>query len=577
MTKQQEFWETLKLKYEEKNRTLQQKERELRLKFEAMDAVIGSRNKTLPASDALHSEQMSGFCTCPPPQEKSGFFKCIFSIFGSSKPKNAPLMLSSKSNGAPTISQTASNTPISPLLVSAPQDNPTKESKTESLFVKSEPNQHEQSTANTFNKTVTSNKLYKYENCMCDPCESDNPPEGISRLQRESNKRECTCSICSKSFSSVLPAGTTNEGCCCNFFKDNDCICTEEIISSLPLSGVENTATKSVSVNNPSNVKREKETRSLSVPEKLSLNSIDLFYMQNIHDLASQEKKLLHNIKDLEQKTKVYENVFEQYKNINFASNNRQQSACCPCNNSASQSDQKTNAELKLENFLLKNELKDMRLEVRQYLERMEGPMQFKIESERYKCLQLDHKLEEAAKELANVQEFFQKEINSFKMQLCTANKKIYHLTEVNEQLTAKLQTYQNKCSKLEEDLIRQKISEAETIKSLQETLNTQMNAKVEKDECNLHQIARELSKILKDCEPCGECLTLPEDLTAAAKLLKSLTDIIENKLPKEFNNEELLLESDTKVSPKAMDVPTDNLGISLVESQASGKLSCFV
>ncbi|KAJ3634857.1 hypothetical protein MTP99_007799 [Tenebrio molitor] len=118
------------------------------------------------------------------------------------------------------------------------------------------------------------------------------------------------------------------------------------------------------------------------------------------------------------------------------------------------------------------------------------------------------------------------------------------------------LQTCQQKCSKLEEDLIRQKISEAETIKSLQAALNAQVNTTVVKDECNLHQIARELSKILKECEPCGECMTLPEDLTTAAQLLKSLTDLIDSKLPKSEDsdhamNEQLKMSTDVKEKVK--------------------------
>ncbi|XP_015833907.1 uncharacterized protein LOC658548 isoform X2 [Tribolium castaneum] len=469
MAKQQEFWETLKLKYEEKNRALQQKEQELRLKLEAMDAIIGTKTEkpteTLPLKDPEH---IFGACTCPPPQDKGGFFKCVFSLFGTSKPKTPPAPIA-KTQSAPR----------------APQDVPTKEI-TGSQCIRSERV-----------RTVVSQKD---ENCMCNPCQLDHPPEGGPKSQ------DCNCSICSSS--SVVP---TNTKCTCDPSNADNCICTEE---ELPKGSIDKIG--------------------LGSPSKLSLKSMDLFYMQNIHELAAQQKKLLHDIRDLEQKNKIYDDVFDQYKNIDFSAKAPQASACCPCNDSSSQSDQKTNAELKLENFLLKNELKDMRLEVRQYLERMEGPMQFKIESERYKCFQLEQKLEEAAKEQANIQEFYQKEINSLKMQMCTANTNIYNLTATNEQLMEALQGYQSKCVKLEEDLIRQKISEAETIKSLQDALNAQINANVQKDECDLHQIARELSKVLKECEPCGDCLSLPEDLTAAAKLLKSLTDIIENKIPKE-------------------------------------------
>ncbi|XP_044252774.1 uncharacterized protein LOC123003818 isoform X2 [Tribolium madens] len=519
MAKQQEFWETLKLKYEEKNRTLQQKEQELRLKLEAMDAIISKNEKPKDTLSLKEAEHIFGACTCPPPQDKGGFFKCVFSIFGSSKPKNTP--------------PTPSPTPTSQSSPRAPQDVPTKEI-TGSQCIRSE-----RVTA----RTVIDQS--RNENCMCNPCQLDHPPEGSPKYPKSGTK-DCNCSICSSSFSSMVPTDLKNEGCNCDISNVDDCICTQEEPKASPPNG----------------------GLSLGSPSKLSLKSMDLFYIQNIHDLASQQKKLLHDIKDLEQKNKIYDDVFDQYKNIDFSTKVPQASACCPCNDSSpSQSDQKTNAELKLENFLLKNELKDMRLEVRQYLERMEGPMQFKIETERYKCFQLEQKLEEAQKEQAQLQEFYQKEINSLKMQLCTANTNIYNLTTTNEQLVETLQAFQNKCAKLEEDLIRQKISEAETIKSLQDALNAQINANVQKDECDLHQIARELSKILKECEPCGECLSLPEDLTAAAKLLKSLTDIIENKIPKE---EEQTRPLTNKVGTEAAEEPMKGVDpVELLMTQA--------
>jgi hypothetical protein len=630
MEHHQEFWETLKLKYEDKNRTLQQREQELRHKLEAMDAIIGdsvrktnelnepkgsfpqqpSIKKSPPvipsqvenekliitqrlSADIVPDRPDFKSCTCPPPPEKGGFFKCLYSLFGSSKPKGAPPPTTTPS--PPPQSQSSTAPPSSP---PAPQDIPTKDERQEQQSFKgSELNKITQPVTNVINYDYNA---FKNANCMCNPCILDNmgPPMTSNNTQKNSRDAKnigdgdiCDCSICSRSFSSVVPmqqktGGAKKDTCCCNYsssrkdrMSDDTCICSlaeTELSAEAALANAiknnNNILNSNVQNNNMNdnssictcnniingNFNNPMGKIGIGSPSKLSLKSVDLYYMKNIHDLATEQKNLVGQIGDLERKAKIYEDVFNEYKNVDFTAKCRQPVCPCICNNSTSVSDStdKTNAELKLENFLLKNELKDMRLEVRQYLERMEGPMQYKIESERYKCIQLEQKLEEAAKELANIQEFYQKEINSLKMQLCTANTNIYNLTAVNEQLKEDLQTCQQKCSKLEEDLIRQKISEAETIKSLQAALNAQVNTTVVKDECNLHQIARELSKILKECEPCGECMTLPEDLTTAAQLLKSLTDLIDSKLPKSEDsdhamNEQLKMSTDVKEKAK--------------------------
>lgn len=273
-----------------------------------------------------------------------------------------------------------------------------------------------------------------------------------------------------------------------------------------------------------------------NLEENMSFKSMDMFYMQNIQELVNHQKTLQAQIGNLEQKNKIYEEVLLEYKNVDF---NKQQCRCTLPKDSGEASSGKTNADLKLENFLLKNELKEMRLEVRQYIERMEGPLQFKIESERYKCQQLELKLEAAAQETAKMQEFYQKEINSLKMELCTANTNIYNLNTSRDQLLIEVQEFKTKCAKLEESLILQKISEAETLKSLRASMKVaaDVGAPCPKSECNLYEIARELSKLLKECEPCGDCAHLPDDLIEAARLLKSLTDLVDSKLPKSETN----------------------------------------
>ncbi|KAJ3662350.1 hypothetical protein Zmor_006704 [Zophobas morio] len=53
MDSQQAFWEKLKDKYEAKNRILQQREQELKLKLEAMHTILGNCNHNNKPNDVV--------------------------------------------------------------------------------------------------------------------------------------------------------------------------------------------------------------------------------------------------------------------------------------------------------------------------------------------------------------------------------------------------------------------------------------------------------------------------------------------------------------------------------------------
>lgn len=120
MSAQQQFWENLKSKYEEKNKSLLNRELELRARLEAMQAVMGEKTCLPPTplpgdtsligrnfqtnqpnfSDYGQNRTFQDFqmrpCTCAPQEEKGGFFKCLMSsILPSQKPKS-PLDIPTK-------------------------------------------------------------------------------------------------------------------------------------------------------------------------------------------------------------------------------------------------------------------------------------------------------------------------------------------------------------------------------------------------------------------------------------------------------------------------------------------------
>lgn len=123
--------------------------------------------------------------------------------------------------------------------------------------------------------------------------------------------------------------------------------------------------------------------------------------------------------------------------------------------------------ELRLENKVLRDELMQMKLEMKHCLEKIEGPMKSQLETEKMRCLQLQQELCLASKSMAMNQDSHNRELNALKMQLCVACSNMNELNSMNRRLKEEMSSLDGMCSKLEEDLIKQKLGEAETIKRL--------------------------------------------------------------------------------------------------------------
>ncbi|VEN34463.1 unnamed protein product [Callosobruchus maculatus] len=123
--------------------------------------------------------------------------------------------------------------------------------------------------------------------------------------------------------------------------------------------------------------------------------------------------------------------------------------------------------ELKLENQELKAELMEMKMQLKHTLEKIEGPMKKKLEYEQAKCRKLQQELEETATTMMLSQDQYGKEMDNLKMQLCCACSNMNELNTINSRLKDELNSLDCMCAKLEDDLVKQKLNEAETIKRL--------------------------------------------------------------------------------------------------------------
>lgn len=121
--------------------------------------------------------------------------------------------------------------------------------------------------------------------------------------------------------------------------------------------------------------------------------------------------------------------------------------------------------------------------------------------------------------------------MNQLKMQLCCACTNITELNQMNQRLKDEMSQLDCLCQKLEDDLMKQKINEAETIKRLtNRKFNPEAQAGSFKCDSNLDVIARKLSKTLEELGPCYECSKLPAELAGAARCIKELTDMVRKR-----------------------------------------------
>nr|XP_023015414.1 uncharacterized protein LOC111504927 isoform X1 [Leptinotarsa decemlineata] len=264
-------------------------------------------------------------------------------------------------------------------------------------------------------------------------------------------------------------------------------------------------------------------------------------------DTTTTEKCIKCHMQELLEREKNYDSVFKTFQNM--AS---QPTYCCAAaaeKNHPQGDVKRITDELRLENQILKSELMELKYEMKQCLEKVEGPMKQKLQTERCKYAQLQQELNKTSENMAASQDSYMREMNALKLQLCVACSNMTDLNAINNRLKEEMKSLDCMCSKLEDDLLKQKLNEAETIRMLAKrspgfgessktsaTCTPRQSPKPQENQSetfkcdsNLHVIARKLSKTLKEIAPCEECSKLPE-LTGAAKLIKDLTDLVESR-----------------------------------------------
>ncbi|CAG9859511.1 unnamed protein product [Phyllotreta striolata] len=241
---------------------------------------------------------------------------------------------------------------------------------------------------------------------------------------------------------------------------------------------------------------------------------------ESMTDVISREKNYRSHIQGFRNREKQYDSISNSLYGINKDSGELES----------------TTKALKSENAALKNEIMEMRLDLKHTLEKVQGPMRLKLEAEKSRCHQLQQELQKAFQNMVVSEENYLREMNVLKKQLCMAGTNMDELEQMNKKLKEEMNIMDMLCAKLEDDLIQQKLNEAETIKRLTHKKyiggdNVEFDVMSSKQESNLHDIARKLSKTIKDCVPCADCaIGIPAELKGAAKLIKELTDMVDSR-----------------------------------------------
>ncbi|CAH1132886.1 unnamed protein product [Ceutorhynchus assimilis] len=267
-----------------------------------------------------------------------------------------------------------------------------------------------------------------------------------------------------------------------------------------------------------------------------SLTSADILEMQNIAEMAKREKQIRAQIGELQKREQQYQKATRNVQNVFTKTSN----LCCHCHASPPSMNaeiEKISRELHLENEILKSELVEMKLELKHCLEKIEGPMKLKLHTEKKKCENLHRELQDASKNILLNQDAHARDMNQLKLQLCCACTNITDLNQMNQRLKDEMTNLDCLCQKLEDDLIKQKLNEAETIKRITARKSGGKSAPVMRStsaefkcDSSLDVIARKLSKTIKDLAPCEECSKLPTELASAAKCIKDLTDMVRKR-----------------------------------------------
>ncbi|XP_044754599.1 uncharacterized protein LOC123313686 [Coccinella septempunctata] len=258
-------------------------------------------------------------------------------------------------------------------------------------------------------------------------------------------------------------------------------------------------------------------------PSTFSLKTTDIYYMDKLADLVKAEKNMQVKIEDLEKREHSYLTAIHDLQEAM-----KKQPRPDPMNKEF----KKLTEGLEEENKKLRNEIQDLRLELKHCFERVEGPLRRSLEDQRDKCFKLENQLKDLQVGAKMKEDSYMKQINEVKAKLCQACCTMVDLNNVNAKLKNDLDFLQNKCATLEDELLKQQLKEAENILKFKNALarrspKNKIQAKGDESE-DLGHIAKKLGDTLKEVCPCVS--DVPSGLAETAENIRQLTELVGEK-----------------------------------------------
>ncbi|KAK4873357.1 hypothetical protein RN001_015386 [Aquatica leii] len=269
-----------------------------------------------------------------------------------------------------------------------------------------------------------------------------------------------------------------------------------------------------------------------------SLDSMELQYISKLHDLANRETQMKMQVKEMEIREKAFVDTLKKADQMYASLESKYKKLGTQEGKGNSSKYEKMTKELLEENTCLCDQLQEAKMELKQCVQKLQGPIATHMEQEKRKSVQLQNDLKLASEEIKNKDCCYNQDVCELQKKLGETTENLAAINALNETLQREMCSLSRKYKELQKDLINQKINEAHTLERVNEMVDknrimglskeTQFSISGTKMTDNLKEIARKLSNTLVNVNQCSNCSKIvPQDLKDTMRGIVVLADIV--------------------------------------------------
>ncbi|KAK4873356.1 hypothetical protein RN001_015385 [Aquatica leii] len=269
-----------------------------------------------------------------------------------------------------------------------------------------------------------------------------------------------------------------------------------------------------------------------------SLDSMELQYISKLHDLANRETQMKMQVKEMEIREKAFVDALKKADQMYASLESKYKKLGTQEEKGNSSKYEKMTKELLEENTCLCDQLQEAKMELKQCVQKLQGPIATHMEQEKRKSVQLQNDLKLASEEIKNKDCCYNQDVCELQKKLGETTENLAAINALNETLQREMCSLSRKYKELQKDLINQKINEAHTLERVNEMVDknrsmglskeTQFSISGTKMTDNLKEIARKLSNTLVNVNQCSNCSkVVPQDLKDTMRGIVVIADIV--------------------------------------------------